>query len=732
MTKNYTVMKIILTSILFVLVIHSNIVSQGISYSWYPANTGGGGYITGIVQDPLNPDIIYARCDVGGVFKTENGGKNWQACNSGLTRWYNHSVQSIAINPKNSSIVFRCSGDMRNKTMYGGIHKSVDGGKSWKEVCTSVGYYGNGRTRMYGELIAIDPLDDTNVITAGFSKGIWISNNQGETWNYVCAKEAKFGTVAINPFTLNNYYAGTLDGKLYFSDDKGKTWQIIFKSNEKDFGFTEFAFDSKNPKIIYASCKNAGIYKSNDGGKNFSKIMNGLPENFEYSSIVTDPSESRIIYTAPRAFPNHKLDIVPIYKSTDAGENWQIIGTHDSTNLTGYPSCIDKPALVGWAISKVRIDCKNSNRIIFSNWYGVSFSEDGGKSFTGHNFNGLETNCLENILFSPTESNIAYYTVADHMPMKSIDGGMNYKMTPRLEYYSSTSLAYSNFDSNLILFGAKSNDKSGIILKLDKDTVHSRKILEKCFIQAIKGDPLNENIFYAIVDDSLPKNGGVYKSTDKGITWLKLDLQLPNYIKSFPFNVPFIENELLNIVVGQRKNVCGTNQLLCIDPLQKNNIYLGEWTEGIFRSSDGGKTWNNISAGVPFHKDTASVLIAIKADEKRKGWIYAGFIREGLWRSSDSGLSWIKVYPTDNSLYNVSSIHIGGVTGDEIYIAGENLYWSDCLVSVLYSPDKGQSWQNIYDKNLGALRIKAIDVDRKTGRIILATSGNGAFYAIRK
>jgi photosystem II stability/assembly factor-like uncharacterized protein len=703
-------------------------VKKSAGYSWYPANTGGGGYIIGFVQDPKSPELLYARCDVGGVFKTTDGGRHWKACNNGLSKWYNHSVRSIAISPSNSQVIFRCSGDIRNKTLYGSIHKSIDGGQTWKEVCTKVGYFGNGPGRMYGELIAVDPFDESKVITAGYSNGIWVSDDGGETWNYREASNERFSAVAIHPYFSGTYLAATVDGKLYQSSDKGKSWKVIYHSTEFPFVFTELAFDKINPKVIYASTHGEGINVSRDGGRSFSKINKGLPEKYGFNTITTDPANTSILYTAPDTRPDHKLAPVPVYKSVNAGDSWELIASHDWSTLKNFPSYMREPVFVGWAISKVRVDVRDSRNLLISNWYGVSVSNDGGLTYDGYNFNGLETNCLENISFFPNNSWKAYYTVADHMPMISNNGGESYTALPKSKYSSSTALTVSRRDTSFILFGSRSHGSAGIYSSRNgKNTL--LKDFHPGYIQALTESPTRKGTFYAYVDGITSESAGLYKSTNWGTSWEKLKGVFPSYLKTLPHNAPFIENELLNIVVGQVKNVCGANQLLCAD--SRGGLYAGEWTEGIFKSTDEGKTWKNMSKGLPFHKDTASVLTVIKTDPKRKDWVYAGFVREGLWRSTNGGATWTKVYPLDNSIFNVSSVHVGGVSGDELYIASENLHWANSPVSVLLSKDTGKTWQNIYDTQLGALRIKSIDVHRKSGRIILATSGNGAFYGVR-
>lgn len=701
-------------------------------YSWNQAYTGGGGYITGIVQDPKNPQRIYARCDVAGVFKSQDGGRSWGAANKGLEKWYNHSVRSFTVSPVNHEVLFRCSGDKRNDILFGSIHKSKDGGQSWYEVSEEVGYYGNGPTRMYGELIAVDPFDGNIILTAGLEKGIWLSKDEGESWHYRAAKDKNFSCVGINPYHKNQYYAATRNGQLFYSSDKGEHWEIINQIDEENI--TELAFDKDDASVVYAATVKfvdvtasvgGGIYKSVDGGQSFKGIKNGLPEGYQFNTITVDPSNSKILYTAADARPDHDLASIPIYKSLDAGNTWKLINTHDWSNLTEYPSYIKSLPHAGWAISKVRVDINDPQKLFYSNWYGVAISHDQGLNWEANNFKGLETNCLENISI---QGDKVYYTVADHSPMVSQDLGETYFSLPQTSFPSSTALVRSRFDSTFVIFGTRHKQEAGIFQLAGDSTLLLKTWDKTSYVQALREDPYEAGVFYAYIDGALENNAGLYISKNWGKGWKKMPLKLPDYIKTLPHFDEFIEDGLLNIVVGQRKNVVGADKLLCLDPSLKGTIYFGEWTEGIFRSKDGGETWKKINGTLPFHADTASVLTVIAADEARPSHIYAGFIREGLWRSKDYGESWQKVYPLDNSVFNVNDLHIGGVTGSSLYVAGENLYWAKSPITLMKSNDLGITWENLYDPSIGAIRIKAIDVDRKTGRIVLASSGNGAFF----
>lgn len=146
----------------------------GYNISVYQSDMGGGGYITGILQDPHNSDILYARSDVAGVFKSLDGGKSWTVKNGGLDKMSDHYCHSFAMDPFDNKRLLRASGDVRNFHFTGRIHCSTDGGESWRLVKDGLDYYGNGPTRMYGELIAFNQDRKGEVAAGSFSKGIWL------------------------------------------------------------------------------------------------------------------------------------------------------------------------------------------------------------------------------------------------------------------------------------------------------------------------------------------------------------------------------------------------------------------------------------------------------------------------------------------------------------------------------------------------------------------------------
>jgi hypothetical protein len=404
----------------------------------------------------------------------------------------------------------------------------------------------------------------------------------------------------------------------------------------------------------------------------------------------------------------------------------------------------------GWAIAKVRVDPRDSQTLLISNWYGVSISRDGGQTWDANQFAGMENICIDNMTTHNGAANTLYMVPADHNPKISVDGGRTFSAMPRPQVTKpqpdSTAIVASRFRPEVVLYGIKGSGGCSIVhcdldganprvvfeIFIEPDTEPSRLAFQSraagVSVHALIEDPFRKGTFYAYLDGILDKGAGLYASHDWGEHWVRVSRVFRETIQRVPHQREWIENELLSVVIAQTKNVCGTNQLLCADPHRQGTLYMGEWTEGLFRSDDDGVTWRNISVGLPFQREHASTLNVIRGDEKRAGVVYAGFIREGLWRSDDYGDTWRKIFPSEERVFNATSVAVGGTDGDLLVIVSEPLYHAPCASSVMVSRDAGATWQDVYDPRLGAIRWKSVVLEPNQNRLYAGSCGNSAFY----
>jgi len=732
---------------------------------WQQSTLNGGGFIEGILQDPVNPDVMYARSDVAGVFKSADRGRSWRAINHGMTDCHQHDIQSFAISPHNPQVLFRCSGSVRGKTFFGTIHKTINGGEVWYPVCHKASFFGNGETRQFGDVIQVSPHNPDIVIAGSYTDGVWISKDEGESWQQRGLIGERLCAMAFHPLDETIIYAGTVGSfdknpkfvkqqwdfvrpnpaRLYRSCDKGETWDVLYEGID----FSEIVFDPTNPDTMHAACIKDGVFKSTDGGQTWTNHVPGLSKH-EIVTIAIDPKNSQRLVCAALTYPNFDDNVPPIgvYESLDGGDSWHLIRWHEEGDIRNYPSYMTLQ-YAGWCIAKIHIDIEDSQRIYISNWYGVSISEDGGQTWDANHFEGMENVCIENMVGHPVESDTLFMVTADHIPKVSQDAGKTFRAVPHVELKSSqpdsTAVVASRFRPEFMLYGVKGasgctilrlnayDEMPEIVLSIEAepDTEPGELAFQSraagVAVQVLAEDPHHEGTFYAYLDGILASGAGLYRTEDWGDTWEKRTNPFPEHISRVPHQREWIENELLSVVVAQTKNVCGTNQLMAIDPHQADTIYLGEWTEGLFRSRDAGKTWENIGQSLPFQVDKASVLNVIRVDPSQAGLVYAGFIREGLWRSENYGDTWEKIYPLDNAIYNASSLAVGGKDGNLLVVVSEPLFYSQSPSTVMLSRNKGETWKKIYDPTLGAIRWKTVLIATDTNRIHAGSCGNSAF-----
>jgi photosystem II stability/assembly factor-like uncharacterized protein len=721
---------------------------------WQQSRVGGGGYITGLIADPNTPGRIWARCDVAGVFLSEDGGRSFRAMNRGMTASSSHSVESFALSPHDPNVLFRCSGEARAGKSFGFIHGSRDGGKTWSLLTEEADFIGNGETRYMGEMIAVDPFDPNTVVAASFSRGVFASHDGGSHWTCTGLKGEPLKSLAFHPRIPNRLYVGTLQtlahadylfpsgygrsrvGRLYVSNDGGRTWSLLTEG--PDLAFAEIQFPSEGDDIIYAAAGKSGLLKSVDGGRSFRPINAGLPAA-EYPCVAIDPREPRTLYTAACVGADAPVPVVPLYVSRDGGTSWSLIKDYKPSDFTEYPYPPGDIRPIGWAIAKVRVDPFDSRTLYMSNWFGVSVSRDGGQHWSGNHYEGIENICIENVVADPMRPGRFLFSAADMTIARSDDDGRTFRPFAEVHrpanYYCSTCAAPSRFTQGLVVYGVNNNgSQHSAFYRTDDDGATVACVLELpagLMIQSIREDWARQGFFLASVDGELGKGAGLYRTADAGRSWARLPGGgLPARIGRVPQDREWVENELLSVVWYQTKNACGTNQLLGAIPGEADGFYWGEWTEGLFRTGDAGRTWTDISAGLPFKRNRTATLVCVAADPNHPRRVYAGFIGEGLWRSEDKGERWTKVFPQDGRPFNASSVAVGGPGADDLYVSCEPLGLSPCLSALLHSADGGRTWRDLYDPGLGALRIKTIAVNPKTGTLELGTCGNGTFRVV--
>lgn len=467
-----------------------------------------------VITDPIVQDIVYAVIQGSGVYKSTDGGANWNPVNTGLT---NLDVTLLAIHPIHSLILyvgtfqgtlFRSldgglswiqtgtisSGPVTAlavdpqtpTTIYAGtggfgLFKSVDGGVSWNSLVT-----GLPSTGISIILIDIDPSLPSTVYVGVESHGLYKSVDGGASWNqiFTLGNPAAF---AINPDNPNTLYLGTSfpfetsETGVFKSGDGGATWTPV-NNGIKSHLIDGLTLDPTNPTTVYAVSRGQGLFKSVDQGITWIPIGSSITRLG--SSLATDPLNPQVLYLA--AGGNG------LFKSVDGGANWnsinagllspfgqvQVLVQSQNPNIV-YTTNVTNPGLYkstngggNWTLLfplsptppgiTAELDPNNPN-ILYA-WVtgqGIFKSVDGGVSWVAIN-NGLSTSMIHSpqlvkVLKVSPEDSMTLYAASDLETFKSTNGGMTWMELNPLHNIRVTHLVMDPLDHNILYVGGPCN-----------------------------------------------------------------------------------------------------------------------------------------------------------------------------------------------------------------------------------------------------------------------------------
>jgi hypothetical protein len=209
-----------------------NRVSEGISPGPYWTSTA----VVTLAIDPVNPNILYAGTESqNGLFKSTDGGGSWILTNKGI-EWNGDvpAVFALAIDPSNSNVLY--AGTYLPSDGFGyGVFKSSDGGQNWNPVNT--GILPGGGVIYPGILsLVIDPLKPTTIYAGTANFGVFKSTDAGGHWKPMdkTFNDIRFIiSLAIDPLDRHTLFAGTFAGVFKIHQPHGR---IKVRPTSADFG----------------------------------------------------------------------------------------------------------------------------------------------------------------------------------------------------------------------------------------------------------------------------------------------------------------------------------------------------------------------------------------------------------------------------------------------------------------------------------------------------------------
>lgn len=587
-----------------------------------PTNIGA--RVNTIAVHPKDENIIYAGFSSGGLFKTIDGGKNWQPL---MDDQRFLAIGAICIDPKNPEIVYVGTGDP-NVTGYpflgDGLYKTENGGRTWQNL-------GLSETRIITDIV-INPLN-TQIIHVG--------------------------TLGL-PFERNNQRG------LYRSTDGGKTWrQTLFVANQA--GIIDLVMDPSNPNILYAASwdrirnnketivvgPNAHVYKSIDGGVSWQILGGGLPTGpMSRIGLAIDRLQPQTLY-ALYSGPDKRID--NIYRSRNGGQNWSPIIAWDSTGLER-----DVLGDMGWYFGKIAVNPNNSFEIYL---LGVDLfrSRDGGKNWElgAPYWYKEEVHADKHALVYTSSGAILLGT--DGGIYRSDDGfsWTDIEDIPATQFYR---VAYNpNFPKNYYGGAQDNGTLQGTVSNLEWNRIYSGDGFQPVF------DPKNPLVFWVQSQYGgfqVTQNGGVtFYSGKNGInlsdrtnwdTPLFFSQTSPNTLYTGTFQVyrntispksnwQAISGDLTDGVIYESTfhNISTVHE----SPLDGNLLYAGTSDANVWRTDDSGKTWIAIKSGLPERYTTC-----VKASPSDVNTVYvtqSGYrdndFQPHLFRSSNRGRTWTAI-----------------------------------------------------------------------------------------
>ncbi len=686
-------------------------VAQFGNLHWRLVGPFRGGRVLAVTADPSNAQHFYFGAVNGGVWETHDAGRTWNPIFDGQP---DGSIGAIALAPSDPKTVYVGTGeaDMRSDISQGdGMYKSVDAGKTWTHI-------GLTDTQQI-QRILVDPANAQHVYVAALGhpygpneqRGVFESHDGGANWKKVLGPNADTGAIDLafepgNPVVMyaalwqtrrppwNIYPPSNGPGSgLYKSTDGGAHWTPVeghgFATGT--LGRIGIAISKAAPKRVYAIVDGdqGGLYRSDDAGANWVKTSGDAriwQRGWYFGEITADPNNADRIYA---------MNTI-VLRSDDGGKTF--------IALKGDPTGDDFHAL--W------IDPNDSSRQILGVDQGALVTLNGGTTWSS-----WYNQPTAQIYHVSTDKRFPYWIYGAQQDSGALGlpsrGGSGDGITMREFAEVAAGGESDNIapdpDDPQTVFG-------GRVDKLDLRTQQVRNVDPTLALPTLyRGtwtlplvfSPRDKHVLYFA-------NQRVFRTADGGEHWQPISPDLTREDPGTPKNLDPV-TAADNLGQGPRRGVV---YALAPSPVADGSIWAGTDDGLIWRTKDGGAHWDNVTpkALTPWSK-----VGIIDASHFDAGSAYAAVDRHRLddqkpyiYRTHDGGKSWqliVTGIPADQSV-NV-------VRADPVH---QGLLYAGTERGVYLSFDDGDHWQTL-QKNLPVTSVR--DIAIHDADLVLATHGRG-------
>lgn len=682
----------------------------GFNYGpWRSSILGGGGYLQNVVPAPSNPKRFYAYVDVGGLYRSDDGGRRWRMLHGNLPPGLESTeVRGLVVDPRDDRKIIIAAGSQW--AAKGGISVSDDAGQTWKKTLTAR-YLGNGNARSAGFILARSPQNPDVVMTASVDDGVWKSEDNGQTWKESGGKNLYPTDLRFDRTSAQRLWLCAGGGKtgktqyvpgFYRSDDGGATW-----NKRADVSPSEIVQDPRNAATIYGIFGGNLIRRSADAGAVWEDWSQGLKLDTSKKPGSISPTGYNALAAGPDFVLTGSTSDSTFYRLPAGGAHWETV----ERNAPEVGDWFHKGSwYFGGAMGSIIVDPNDSEHWFITDFFAIYQTFDAGKNWR-LTIDGIEVTVSHALLQDPSDPAVVHLGQADVGPATSLDGGRRLRQNRVPDDKGAPSGGKNMKAVDLSpkspnrLYGV--GDRSyfngwvanQVYISVDRGATWRRSPMVglpdmgKNACTTIVADLNDPYTVYLTVSGPIKDGGGggVYKSTDGGARWAWMSQGMPvkawaNYF--FPYDI---------WAHGRQLAASGDRSLIAISQ-QQNLVYrfdpkAGQWSPARFPRG-GGKLWS------------------VVADRLKPGRFFIGVRSDGLYRTDDSGLTWKKVY--DKSVSYVATD--GAIAGR---VAGAT------LDGVVLSTDGGETWKTL-DKSLP---YRFDNIPAFVGeRLMVGSGGSGVFW----
>jgi photosystem II stability/assembly factor-like uncharacterized protein len=682
-----------------------------------PFRGGRSAAVAGVRHQPYT---FYFGGTGGGVWKTTDGGSNWEPVSD--KDFKTGSIGAIAVSESDPNVVYVGTGEspIRGNVSHGdGVYRSTDAGRTWKNV-------GLEKTRQIAR-IRVHPSDPDLVYVAAQGhvwgpnpeRGIYRSTDGGRSWKKLLSVDELTGAadLSMDPTNPRILYAafwqvvrhpwelvsGGPGSSIYRSMDGGDTWKRLVEGlPEETWGRVGIAASAAKPGLVYAlveAKERGGLYRSDDYGEKWRQVNDDhkiRQRAWYYSWLYPDPATADTVY-----LPN-----VEMYKSTDGGRTLAEMPVPHGDNHDLW------------------IDPDDSTRIILGNDGGATITFNGGRSWST-----LDNQPTAQFYRVSTDDRFPYWVYGSQQDNSNvvIPSGVPGDAIDRCEWHAAGGgesgwMAPNWKDPEVVYAG----EYGGQITRYDHRTRQAREI--GAWPQLADGHATrdlryrfqwNAPILLSRHDPKVLYHAAqvLLRTRDEGEHWEEVSPDLTRNDKS---KQGFSGGPVSRDVTGVE--VYDTIFAIAESPLEAGILWAGTDDGLVHVSRDDAKTWQNVTPkGVPEWIQ----INAIEASPHDKATAYIAAtmykfddFRPYIYKTSDFGKTWTKIVAglPEDAFTRV-------VREDPVR---RGLLYAGTETGLFVSLDDGATWQP-FQRNLPVTPITDLAV--KDGDLVVATQGR-AFWIL--